>query len=296
VLEEKLRCTRRRLRETVVGLRVSPSDAAALERSFFESSAVIQAWIERCRPVASRIVPDELLAQWLASTNAAIFEGAQGLLLDETHGFHPWTTWSNCTADHARDLVRESTPETELRVIGILRAHTVRHGPGPLPTEDAALDDLAREHNTTNAWPGKVRRGWFDAVLARHALALTPQLDALMVTHVDALARREEWHVCDAYTAGTSSDADLVTRAADSRITDLIARARPALERQERLGQFLMGCRPQLVRVSAADYVNRLEEFMHRPIDVVSHGPSADSIELRSTAIATPAGHLAHFE
>lgn len=296
VLAEKLESVRRRLREAVIGLPIPSSSAAGRERSFFESSAVIPAWMERCRPVVSCVAPDELLAKWLTATKAVIFEGAQGLLLDETHGFHPWTTWSNCTADHARDLLRESAPHAHLKVIGVLRAHAVRHGPGPLPTEDAALDDLVREHNATNDWQGKVRRGWFDGVLARHALALTSPLDALMLTHVDALVRREEWLVCDAYAGGIPRDADLVTRAADGRIADLIAPMQPALERQQRLGELLMGCRPHLVTVSATDYVSRLEECMQRRIDVVSHGPSADDIELRTTAIAAPAGRLGYFD
>src|SRR5262249_24529692 len=31
----------------------------------------------------------------------AVFEGAQGVLLDEWYGFHPHTTWSDVTAHHA---------------------------------------------------------------------------------------------------------------------------------------------------------------------------------------------------
>src|SRR5690606_26943196 len=33
--------------------------------------------------------------------NTVIFEGAQGILLDQTYGFHPHTTWSDTTARHA---------------------------------------------------------------------------------------------------------------------------------------------------------------------------------------------------
>jgi hypothetical protein len=35
------------------------------------------------------------------TTGTAIFEGAQGVLLDEWHGFHPYTTWSTTTFANA---------------------------------------------------------------------------------------------------------------------------------------------------------------------------------------------------
>jgi adenylosuccinate synthase len=284
VLAEKLGSARRRLRETVGGLRVPASDAARLERLIFESAAVIPAWIERCRPILGCVAPDEQLARWLASTDAVIFEGAQGLLLDETHGFHPWTTWSNCTVDNVRNLLRESAPKTELRVIGVLRAHAVRHGPGPLPTEDAALDDLVREHNATNAWQGKVRRGWFDGVLARYALALTPRLDALAISHVDALERRAHWPICARYEVDDPVDADLC-KGTTGGIADLIPRVRTSLERQERFGRLLMRSFPRLTKVNATNYLDRIEEVLQRRIDIVSQGPTAADIRMRTPAL-----------
>src|SRR5947209_3402554 len=39
--------------------------------------------------------------------HTAIFEGAQGVLLDEYRGFHPHTTWSTVTTHHAWELIRQ---------------------------------------------------------------------------------------------------------------------------------------------------------------------------------------------
>ena len=36
-----------------------------------------------------------------------VFEGAQGVLLDEWHGFHPYTTWSTTTFANAEKLLAE---------------------------------------------------------------------------------------------------------------------------------------------------------------------------------------------
>jgi adenylosuccinate synthase len=153
-----------------------------------------------------------------------------------------------------------------------------------LPTEHAELAGLVREHNATNAWQGAVRYGWFDAVLARYALALTPELDALVLTHVDALARREQWSLCNAYLLGSRSDDDLVARSRDGRALELSARADTTLERQSRLGNLLRTCKPALETIPAleAEYVRCIEERLDRAVNVLSRGPTAADVEIRA--------------
>jgi adenylosuccinate synthase len=272
----------------IAKLRVPRSTVANEEHALLASDSVVPVWIDRCQPVAARVVPDAVLASWLADTRAVIFEGAQGLLLDQDVGFHPHTTWSRCTAESARDLLREVAPTAKLEVIGVLRAHAVRHGPGPLPTESAEVGDVVREHNATNAWQGPVRRGWFDAVLARYAIALTKYLDALLVTHVDALARRPTWSLCDQYEAEGPIDADIASANPGGRIHDLLAEAQPPLERQTRLGRLLQRCRPILANVASNEsaHLDELEQRLHRRIDVVARGPRAGDVEVRTSALA----------
>ncbi len=119
----------------------------------------------------------------------AIFEGAQGVLLDEWRGFHPYTTWSTVTLQHALAMVEESQAE-ELCTLGVTRAYMTRHGAGPLPTWDPELDArLLDPGNPTNAWQGTIRRGWLDLVLLRYAAkAAGGPLDGLAVNCLDQLA------------------------------------------------------------------------------------------------------------
>ena len=42
-----------------------------------------------------------------------VFEGAQGVLLDEWRGFHPYTTWSTTTFANAETLLAEALPTGE---------------------------------------------------------------------------------------------------------------------------------------------------------------------------------------
>lgn len=129
----------------------------------------------------------------------AIFEGAQGVLLDEWRGFHPYTTWSTVTLQHALAMVEESQAE-ELCTLGVTRAYMTRHGAGPLPTWDPELDArLSDPGNPTNAWQGTIRRGWLDLVLLRYAAeAVGGPLDGLAVNCLDQLAGLSP-KICTAY-------------------------------------------------------------------------------------------------
>lgn len=107
-----------------------------------------------------------------------IYEAAQGVLIDERWGFAPHTTWSNCTFENALEL----DPDT-LKV-GVTRAHSVRHGPGPFPTEDVDWP-APDKHNGTGPWQGRVRGGPLDLELLRYALGVVEGVDLLAVTWLD---------------------------------------------------------------------------------------------------------------
>ncbi|MFG1690259.1 adenylosuccinate synthetase [Nonomuraea sp. NPDC049269] len=119
-----------------------------------------------------------------------VFEGAQGVLLDENHGFDPYTTWSTTTFANALELLGGAGAVR----LGVLRTYTPRHGPGPLVTEDPTLE-LPERHNGTGPWQGPFRVGHFDAVAHRYAVAVAGGVDGLALTHLDAPVSR----LCHAY-------------------------------------------------------------------------------------------------
>lgn len=133
----------------------------------------------------------------LRAAGGVVFEGAQGVLLDETYGFHPHTTWSTCTpAPALRYLDAAGYVRSDVEVVGVTRAYSTRHGPGPFPTEDPTWDlpDAANEHNE---WQGAWRVGPLDLEGLRYALsACAGEVDALAVTCLD---RVPEAVVCDVY-------------------------------------------------------------------------------------------------
>jgi len=246
------------------------------ELDIFTRDEILENWlaaIERIRQL-ELIAPDETLREWLEESEQVIFEGAQGVLLDAEAGFHPYTTWSNCTTHNAEELIRSFLPGAPVYRIGILRCYAVRHGPGPLPTEDATLSSLIAEHNRSNPWQGPVRYGWFDPLLARYALQVTGGVDCLAITHLDLLPRLEAWPYCRRYVL--PSDVAGIAQAEpwlDQRGLSLDERAR----RTEALGKV----QPRLERVPAdeAAVLETIERLLEVPVGLVSRGPCANDVQ-----------------
>jgi adenylosuccinate synthase len=168
---------------------------------------------------AVRIVPPSYV-DTLLREGRCIFEGAQGVLLDEWRGFHPYTTWSTTTFDNVTELC------DSFERLGVVRTYTTRHGAGPFVTE--APLDLPERHNGAGQWQGAFRAGHFDAVAHRYAVEVAGGVDALAITHLDAPARCPDLRICTAYdVADRLVPGEFRDLAHQSRLTDLVSRARP---------------------------------------------------------------------
>jgi adenylosuccinate synthase len=177
----------------------------AQELHLLDDAGVCERWIEATRAFVARVrvKPDDVVADALGRGERVIFEGAQGVLLDEDWGFHPYTTWSHCTFVNATELLAAVCPGEPLFCLGVARIYAHRHGPGPLPTESQELGAALEEpHNVNGPWQGPFRVGWPDMVLARYARAATGPLDGLALTHLDALDRRRAWKMASSYEEG----------------------------------------------------------------------------------------------
>ncbi|MET8083712.1 adenylosuccinate synthetase [Micromonospora sp. NPDC005237] len=209
---------------------------------------------------------------WLARALRAgtcVFEGAQGVLLDEWHGFHPYTTWSTTTFANADSLLAEAGRSGDLTRIGVLRTVTTRHGPGPLVTEDPALP-LADPHNPTNPWQGRFRFGHFDAVAHRYALAAAGGVDGLALTHLDLAG--PELRICRRYDT-----------------TDRLDPGPPGdLDRQAALTDRLLRSRP-LYDDPPTDWKEAVGAELGAAVVLASHGPTADDKTPHGPLLAPPA-------
>jgi adenylosuccinate synthase len=164
----------------------------------------------------------------IPSYRTAIFEGAQGVLLDEFRGFHPYTTWSTVTPHHAWELLEQMGVEA-VAVLGITRAYATRHGEGPFPTFAPELTArLLDPGNPCNRWQGSLRCGWLDLPLLRYAAAVAGPLDGIVVNHLEQV-RDSACQVCVAYRNTSLSPAAAPNLAWQSRLTGQLLRAGPLL-------------------------------------------------------------------
>jgi adenylosuccinate synthase len=137
----------------------------------------------------------------LLADSSHVFEGAQGVLLDEKHGFFPHVTKSNATFDNALMLLDTARFDGEIVKVGVIRAYHTRHGNGPFPSESEFLTEMncmQEEHNSKGEWQGAFRIGHLDIVLVKYALDVVDGVDMLVVTNVDRLYGLEN-NFCYAY-------------------------------------------------------------------------------------------------
>lgn len=227
----------------------------------------------------AQIVPDSYLSTLLQRPGTVVFEGAQGVLLDEWLGFHPHTTWSTTTLANADCLLAAAGYAGPVTRIGLTRGYMTRHGAGPLVTEDpaltAALPDAA---NGFGEWQQGFRVGWLDLVLLRYAVQAVGRLDLLAVSCLDRLAGLAQLQLCRRYSYRGQS------------LTELTPAPTPRnLTYQAQLTAQLACCQPTYETV--ADVPTLLEltaRTLGLPVGITSWGPSADAKRWLEGAAAKP--------
>ena len=198
-----------------------------------------------------------------------LFEGAQGALLDIDHGTYPFVTSSNTTAGGACTGTGVG-PRGIDGVMGITKAYTTRVGGGPFPTE--LFDDtgkyLAEKGFEVGTTTGRSRRcGWFDAVALRRAAAVN-SLTSLCITKLDVLDGLSELKICVGYRCGDTE------YSVPPNEIETYASCEPVYETLPGWSDSTVGLtdKNQLPQ-AARDYLNKLEEVVGVPIDVISTGP-----------------------
>lgn len=242
-----------------------------VERGALEDASLAQRWLDHIAPLLRCVAPasrDDVSAR-LALPGTVLFEGAQGVLLDEWRGFHPHTTWSSISTAAVEQVARDAGLHGRVEHYGALRTYLTRHGAGPLPTHDPRLDMLAEPHNASSGWQGAFRRGHPDALLLRYALAVTRPLDGLLVSHLDVFQQQPALRWCGAY--------DIEDQGRRVRIGGIVAGAHTDLQHQARLEKMLASAVPHYdgdIIASAAQFVDELQALAQLPVLFGARGPT----------------------
>ncbi len=284
ITRKKLRFLREIKQMELAELRVllPASELTRREMAHFADDQSIEDCVEVYQHFASQVeILDEIgVGAVLAQAGTLLFEGAQGVLLDENYGFTPYTTWSTTTFANAYAILREHNYIGEISTLGVIRTYATRHGAGPFPTEVPELSPLLPErHNTWNDWQRAFRIGYFDLLTARYAIDLLGQLDSLALTHLDCLQALPAWKICHSYLfQGQPDDLEGYFEHDGRRISTINLPDIVDLERQERLTRRLLQCSPEyltLPKRDPASYLTLIEEQLGVPILITSSGPTA---------------------
>lgn len=221
----------RRLR--TLGLMI-PED----RREMFTGDAILWRWMEDMAAFRARTVmvePGEL------PPGAPIFEGAQGLLLDEDSADFPHVTRSKTGLANVVRTAQEAGIDT-LDVTYVTRAYLTRHGAGPLanelPETPKGVEDAT---NQPNAFQGSLRFAWLD---------------------LDSFAQRirEDMGI---HAQGITVNASIAVTCLDqlSEITYIVR------------GEARVG--------DAAQFLEDIEALTELPVALTSHGPARSDVRHR---------------
>jgi adenylosuccinate synthase len=226
---------------------------------------------EQLRPLMAD-VGYRLFNAHLAGANL-LFEGAQGTLLDIDHGTYPYVTSSNCVAGNAA-AGSGVGPGLLHYILGITKAYTTRVGSGPFPTEldiDAPgsvghhLSTVGQERGTVT---GRARRcGWLDAAALKRSIIING-ISGLCITKLDVLDGLPEILICTGYRLG-------------GRVLDVLPLDADEIEVCEPIYETLPGWSEttagltnwEQLPLNARRYLERMQDLIGAPIDMVSTGP-----------------------
>lgn len=244
--------------------------------------------VRRCQEVSQRadiVDGDYLGREILARDGAVVVESSHGVLTDCYCGFHPHTSALRTLPRFTHEMLRSAGHDGRIVNLGVTRAYQIRHGAGPMPTDDPALAGnlLPGSHKVTNRYQGAVRVGPLDLVLLRYALAACDgptAFDGLAVTWFDQIQANGAWLLCDSYR-GTDNPT-FFTPSGGLAVRQGVDAAQLAF--QQALGRQLFRCTPEIQTLGLSPGASQdelyafcagvLQEKLGVPVRMVSFGPT----------------------
>ncbi len=218
--------------------------------------------------------PYELLHNAVSQNKNILFEGAQGVFLDNDWGTYPFVTASTVISggvNHGTGIPASSLSQ----ITGVVKAYTTRVGEGPFPTElfDQDGENLRKIGGEFGTTTGRPRRcGWFDAELIRFAAQLNGFTD-IAITKLDVLDSFKEIKICTGYTYKGKKvsyyDGD----------AKMLSDIKPTYKKMKGWAKSVKGAKKYSdLPKEAKDYLAEMEQQTGTKISYISTGPKRDEI------------------
>lgn len=227
----------------------------------------LRAWSENLKPMICDVSARLFTLQ--QQNKRILFEGAQGTLLDIDHGTYPYVTSSNTTAGGVSSGSGVA-PNSLDYILGIVKAYTTRVGGGPFPTElhDAVGEELGSRGHEFGATTGRQRRcGWLDAIALKRAMQLNG-ITGICFTKLDVLDNLAELKICTSYTLNNKTLTSLPLNAENMEQCQPNYITLPGWQ-SSTVGVTEFSQLPE----NAKQYIEKVEELLSTPIDIISTGP-----------------------
>jgi len=255
--------------ETVVG-----HHNTIIEKVYGGTPVSLHDVFEMCKEWVAELAPyigpvEHVVYDAVEEGQTVIIEGAQGAMLDLDHGTYPYVTSSHPTIGGACTGLGLLPRQIDI-VLGVFKAYSTRVGSGPFLTElfddiGNGIRDLAEEFGTTTGRPRRV--GWFDSVVARYSSRINGYT-SLVLTRLDVLDHLDNIRVCVAYELDGERVEDFPGSSA------ILEQCKPIYEDIPGWDSPTAGVtNVEELPKGARVYVDRLEEMVGRPIDIISTGP-----------------------
>lgn len=243
-----------------------------------DAARIADAYIEAGRELGPHICDTtELLHEAMAEGRKALFEGANGSMLDIDHGTYPYVTSSNCGA--VGIAAGAGVPGRCVgRTVGIMKAYTTRVGAGPFATEldDEVADRIRERGHEYGTTTGRPRRcGWPDLMVVRYSAAVNGVTE-LAVMLLDVLAGFDELKVCTGYKVNGQAIEAFPDHAAGLGEVEPIYQTIPGFAEE------IHDCTSyDDLPEGAKGYVELIERFVGVPVSIVSVGPKRSQTMVR---------------
>jgi len=205
------------------------------------------------------------------TSKSALFEGAQGTLLDIDMGTYPFVTSSNSSAlGLANGTGLSPKYFKDAAIYGVAKAYLTRVGGGPFPTElqGQEADRLRERGGEYGATTGRPRRvGWLDLVALKHAVDVNA-LDGIILTKLDVLDGYPEIKVCVGYEYKGKVYKDFPAS------LEVLENCKPVYETLPGWKGSTKGLTdPEKLPLNAKKYLEFIENYIGVPIVMLSTGP-----------------------
>ncbi|MBI2036106.1 adenylosuccinate synthase [Candidatus Microgenomates bacterium] len=203
-----------------------------------------------------------------------IFEGAQGVFLDNDWGTYPFVSASSVVSGNA--TAGAGIPPQKIgRIVGVAKAYATRVGEGPFPTElfDKDGEKLRKEGKEFGTTTGRPRRcGWFDSELIRFAARLNGFTE-IILTKLDILDGFAKIKICTGYRLNGKSvnyvDGDSL----------FLAKIKPVYQEIKGWKMTTAGIKRFAdLPKQAKDYIKTIEELVGVRISYISNGAKSHEI------------------